>query len=227
MTWDGCLQVSLYQRSVISKGMLLSAANFYPGLNPAFRQGSFKTTYPFVQKVSYFTVPEDSTMPVRMKAFLLLFFCCCIFCSSGFTQRPAMALYAEFGGAGLASIDFDSRFYSSQKGFGGRIGLGGFSVKGKPAAFFPIELNYITGKQGPNYFETGAGITFVSLSDKITPEQGATSSTRFSHTFAHVTVGYRFQPLQSGFLFRVALTPLFNRTFFIPYYMGLGVGYKF
>ncbi len=162
-----------------------------------------------------------------MKKILFTLCISSLFYTAGLSQKPARSIFGEAGGPGLASLNFDTRFSKSEKGLGGRIGVGGFSVNAIPATFIPVELNFLAGKKGSHYFEAGAGITFVSLSEKIIFGQGATDNTRFKNTFEHFSIGYRFQPPKGGFLFKIALTPLFNRNFFIPYYFGVGAGYKF
>src|SRR4029077_11882909 len=100
------------------------------------------------------------------------------------SQSAAKSMYFELGGPGLASINFDTRFGPRENGFGGRIGVGGFSVDGSGAIFVPIGINYLLGNDGKNYFEIGAGVTptFVSEVD---------DEDNFSSTFGHVSFGYR------------------------------------
>ena len=144
--------------------------------------------------------------------FLLLF----VFSHFGFSQ--AKSVYFELGGPGVASFNFDTRFAKSESGFGGRIGIGGFSIEGDGAVFVPVGLNYIVGKDNRHYFEMGAGVT---------PVIGTGSSGNFSETFGHLLFGYRMQPLNGGFTFRAFINPVFGNGFFIPYYAGLSFGYKF
>jgi hypothetical protein len=119
----------------------------------------------------------------------------------------AKSIYAELGGPGLASINFDTRFSKKEDGLGGRIGIGGLSIDGEGAVFVPIGLNYILGKDSRNYFEMGAG--------------------DFAETFGHILFGYRMQPKDGGFTFRAFINPVFGNGFFVPYYGGVSFGYKF
>src|SRR5687768_15365741 len=89
--------------------------------------------------------------------FCLLF----VLCSSHFCFSQAKSVFFELGGPGLASINFDTRFSKGEAGFGGRVGIGGFSVDEEGLVFVPIGLNYIVGKDNRNYFELGAGVTPV------------------------------------------------------------------
>jgi len=130
----------------------------------------------------------------------------------------ARSMYAELGGPGLASINFDTRFSNKEDGIGGRIGIGGFSVgDGEGVVFIPIGLNYILSKDSKNYFEMGAGVTPVI----------GTGSGDFAETFGHVLFGYRMQPKDGGFTFRAFINPVFGNGFFVPYYGGVSFGYKF
>ena len=149
------------------------------------------------------------------KFFLLLFVACCF---SQFCSAQAKSVYFELGGPGLASINFDTRFEKKESGFGGRIGIGGFSVEGDGAVFIPIGVNYIVGKDNRNYFEMGAGVT---------PVLGTGGAGEFSETFGHLLFGYRMQPANGGFTFRAFINPVFGSGFFVPYYAGLSFGYKF
>jgi hypothetical protein len=136
-------------------------------------------------------------------------------------SQAAKSVYAELGGAGLASINFDTRFTNSEGGIGGRIGMGGFSVDGGSILLFPIGLNYLIGKDQKNYFELGAGATIVTASSNVTGDQPYTGS------FGHLTIGYRLQPKAGGFTFRAAITPIFGSGTFWPYWAGISFGYKF
>jgi hypothetical protein len=129
----------------------------------------------------------------------------------------AKSIYAELGGPGLASINFDTRFSKKEDGLGGRIGIGGLSIDGEGAVFVPIGLNYILGKDSRNYFEMGAGVTPVI----------GTGSGDFAETFGHILFGYRMQPKDGGFTFRAFINPVFGNGFFVPYYGGVSFGYKF
>ncbi|MES2431622.1 MAG: hypothetical protein V4556_11835 [Bacteroidota bacterium] len=141
---------------------------------------------------------------------------------------PAKAIYFELGGPGIASLNYDMRFSRSESGLGGRIGIGGFSLKDDYESvgviFVPVGINYLIGKDNKNYFELGAGFTYVSSNESSNyyDEDG-----NFRSTFGHLNFGYRLQPANGGFFFRAAINPVFGKGFFIPYYGGLAFGYKF
>ena len=135
--------------------------------------------------------------------------------------KSQAAVFFELGGPGLASFNFDTRFTGRNDGIGGRIGVGGFSINDEGAVFVPIGLNYLIGKETKHFFEVGAGFTYVDYSSDVN-DDGI-----FESSFGHLTFGYRLQPRTSGFSFRAAIVPVFNRHGFLPYYAGVSFGYKF
>lgn len=141
-------------------------------------------------------------------------------------QSPAKAVFFELGGAGIASLNYDMRFTKSEKGIGGRVGVGGFSLGTKEnkttSLFIPLGLNYLLGKDDRNYFEIGAGVTAVLLQESFSG-----TDEKFKSTFGHLDLGYRLQPKDGGFFFKAAITPVFGKNFFWPYYGGVSFGYKF
>ncbi len=154
-----------------------------------------------------------------MKKFLLLSGLLFGLMNSMLAQTAAKSVYAEIGGPGFASLNFDTRFSAGESGLGGRIGIGGFSIDGSGVVTIPIGLNYLVGKDHKNYFELGAGVTPLFGSGDL--------SGNFSSTFGHLWIGYRLQPQEGGFTFRAGICPVFGNGFFVPYYGGLSFGYKF
>ncbi len=140
--------------------------------------------------------------------------------TAGSFAQTAKSVYVEAGGPGLASLNFDTRFTKREDGIGGRIGVGGFKIGGTGAVFVPAGINYITSKDNKNYFEVGAGGTYVSASSNY-------SSDLFQESFGFATVGYRYQPKNGGFVFRAVINPVFGKGFFVPYYGAISLGYKF
>lgn len=137
-------------------------------------------------------------------------------------SQAAKSVYAELGGPGLASLNFDTRFSNSEKGIGGRVGVGGFSTEGSTLLLFPIGVNYLIGNDNKNYFELGAGATIVTASSDFSNDDKP-----YTGSFGHLTIGYRLQPKSSGFTFRAAITPIFGSGTFWPYWGGVSFGYKF
>lgn len=157
----------------------------------------------------------------------ILFFCLSFIAKA---QTAAKSVYAELGGPGVVSFNFDTRFSKKENGLGGRIGFGGFTFRdwfddGRTTVIFiPIGLNYLLGKDNRNYFEMGAGITPVFTSYKgSNPADDET----FRSTFGHLLFGYRLQPKNGGFTFRGFISPIISSEGFIPYYGGISFGYKF
>jgi hypothetical protein len=153
-----------------------------------------------------------------MKRSLVIFLVLILTAEAAHTQS-AKSVYFELGGPGLASFNFDTRFSGKEDGIGGRIGIGGFSISGDGAVFVPIAINYLLGKDGKNYFEMGAGVTPVIISDG--------GDDNFTSTFGHLNFGYRLQPAKGGFTFRAFITPVFGSWGFFPYWGGVSFGYKF
>jgi hypothetical protein len=77
------------------------------------------------------------------------------------------------------------------------------------------------GKDTKSYFELGAGVTPVFVSDENATDEN------FSETFGHLVFGYRMQPKNGGFTFRAFINPVFGSFGFLPYYGGVSFGYKF
>ena len=155
-----------------------------------------------------------------MKKIIFFFFLGFILHQSAGAQETAKSVYFELGGPGLASFNFDTRFSKKENGIGGRIGFGGFYVDGEGAVFLPIGINYLIGKETKHYFELGAGVTPVFVTDAVDAEN-------FTETFGHILFGYRLQPPKSGFTFRAFISPVFGDGYFIPYFGGVSFGYKF
>ena len=137
-----------------------------------------------------------------------------------FAQSSAKVVYAEVGGPGLLSINYDMRFEKKNDGFGFRAGFGGWSIKESKLILVPVGLNYITSKNDRDFFEAGAGATIVSNS--APGNEGP-----FKSSFGFLSLGYRKQPADGGYFFKAALVPVFGNGFFWPYYAGVGFGYAF
>ena len=135
----------------------------------------------------------------------------------------AKSIFVEIGGPGVASFNYDTRFTKRNDGIGGRIGIGGFKIADVRAIFVPAGVNYLLGKDNRNFFELGAGVTFVSIKDRYVYDDNDV----FDGTFGHLSFGYRLQPANGGFMFRAAVVPVFGHGVLLPYYAGVAFGYKF
>jgi hypothetical protein len=148
------------------------------------------------------------------------------------------AVFVEAFGQGLhASLNYDMRFRrGAQSGLGFRVGVGGiftgtsYSDAGNNtngAVAFPIGLNYLTG-ENKSSFEAGLGFTphyadtniDSPTNPKIITENGWGAN-------GYLNLGYRFQPLNNGFLFRLNWTPVISSTGFLAQNFGISAGYSF
>lgn len=149
---------------------------------------------------------------------LLIFF-------STICRAQAKSVYVELGGPGITSANFDTRFTKSEGGIGGRVGIGYFKIDEVSLLTVPVGVNYLLSKNGRNYFEVGAGATYVRVKESYGSSLG--SDDIFNGSFGHLHFGYRLQPQEGGFIFRAGVTPIFGNGGFIPYYFSLAFGYKF
>ena len=133
-------------------------------------------------------------------------------------------VFFELGGQGLQySVNYDTRFSDRRNGFGGRLGLGYFSLKGREATTIPISLNYLLGN-GQHFADFGLGATLL-LSNGSKPDMFESSPTR---SLVYTTnISYRFQPIQKGLSLRAGVGPVFNYDFNLVFYFGLSLGYTF
>ena len=142
-----------------------------------------------------------------------------------FPQQHPNSLYLEVGGSGgLYSLNYDRMFTPN---IGGRIGFSYFSFSSDNFFFpsvtmymFPISLNYLAG-EGSSKFELGAGVTIVTGTADWFGVKGSGSA--IAGIF---NIGYRYQPPEGGFLFRIGLTPIVSSTGVHPW-GGLSIGMAF
>ena len=153
------------------------------------------------------------------------------------------SFFAELGGPGiLFSANYDTRFKQSRLGFGGRIGIGFVSAYDEyydpntgmyyggdeeTAITFPVQLNYIFGKQNsPHAFEVGGGITYVSKKLNIMNFDAYDNEDNRTQLFGTFCFMYRRQPVNGGFSWRIGFTPLVGGGN-IQLFGGASVGYNF
>jgi len=125
-------------------------------------------------------------------------------------HRRAQNIYFELGGAGgIFSVDYDTRLTNRRNGIGMRAGLGFLPGIFSPSVLtIPVQVNYLLGKQS-NFLEIGGGFTYSS-----------------AEYLGSVIIGYRHQPIQGGFNFRVNVTPLIEAGKVYPF-PGMSFGYSF
>ncbi len=140
--------------------------------------------------------------------------------------EKARTIFFELGGQGLQySVNYDTRFSDRRNGFGGRLGLGYISLKGREAATIPVSLNYLLGN-GRHFADFGLGATLL-ISNGSKPDMFESSLTKSSPIVYTTNVSYRFQPIQKGISLRAGVGPVFNYDFNLVYYFGFSLGYTF
>lgn len=138
------------------------------------------------------------------------------------SAQNAQSVFFELGGPGIASFNYDLRFSGRQGGIGGRVGVGFSNIvgPGSSVVYLPLGINYLLGKDKKNYFEIGGGVTQVFNAN---PD----GDSAITETFAHLVLGYRYQPIKKGFTFRAFICPVYGGGIFVSYYAGISGGYKF
>jgi hypothetical protein len=145
------------------------------------------------------------------------------------------AIYVELFGNGLLyTVNYD-RLISPSTGF--RVGFeyiginGGTDADGNSISAsllaIPATFNYFIGSinsrgmMSSSKLELGLGIIFVHAGASYGGISGAGSGVGGT-----ATVGYRLQPSDGGFVFRIGLTPVFVLSDF-QIWGGLSLGYSF
>jgi hypothetical protein len=145
------------------------------------------------------------------------------------------AIYVELLGNGLIySVNYD-RLISPSTGF--RVGFGYIGISGGTDAdgnsisasllTIPATFNYFIGSidsrgmMSSSKLELGLGIVFVHAGASYGGLSGGGSGIGGT-----ATIGYRLQPWDGGFVFRIGFTPVFVLSDFLPY-GGLSLGYSF
>jgi len=142
------------------------------------------------------------------------------------------AIYLEGGGQGiLYSINYDRRLWSH---IGIRAGFSSWSIPFFLFAVgelkftgFPIIVNYLSGESTIHNLEVGIGIvpTIVSFQGREI-FFGSEVEGEGRVVLGTATLGYRAQPPNGGFVFRIGLTPLFTFKE-AQLWGGLSVGFAF
>lgn len=144
-----------------------------------------------------------------------------IFASEANSQdRNPSTVYLELGGNALIySINYDRLINDN---FGVRGGIMGFAASSGNAGAFaiavPVLANYLVG-EGNSRLELGFGFMYLSGAvggGDIIGEVSAISPTAF--------IGYRYQPAEGGFFFKIGFSPIMFKETTLPW-GGLGIGY--
>lgn len=138
-------------------------------------------------------------------------------------DKRAQNIFIELAGQGLLfTANYDTRFGIKRDGIGARAGVGIVAVDGSNMLTVPVSLNYLLGK-GNKFFEIGLGATYLGLNG----DDDSFFDENESNIIGTMAFMYRYQPEDRGFSFRGGLTPVFNSDFFLPYFLGLSLGYTF
>jgi hypothetical protein len=151
-----------------------------------------------------------------MKLIVLFVLCFLLLCpadalgQSAESQYTEDCFYFELLGQGLLySINYDHRFGEAVSG---RVGYTRwrepFTYHGYSVTACPIMMNYLT-ERGSHHLELGLGVIAVqvrSSGEDFFGEMVVKGGRSF--IFGTGTLGYRYQPLRRGTLFRVGLAPI-------------------
>lgn len=137
------------------------------------------------------------------------------------------SIFVEVLGNGLLySLNYDHKIFNHLSARLGGMYVGGLESEdvGEDISllFVPVMANYLVGN-GNSRLEIGAGITFGHAGgdwDGLGEVSGG-GVTAFTST-----IGYRLQPVDGGFLFRIGFTPTFTSGGVVPL-IGLSLGGTF
>ena len=141
------------------------------------------------------------------------------------------AIYVEVLGPGIAySINYEYRII---KQIGLRAGFSSwsmstnlFSSNGKSKfTEFPLIVNYLVGDNN-DHLELGLGMVVGFISTKDKSFFGSDYSSKDHFSIGTATIGYRMEPNDGGFMFRIAFTPFFTFKNVWPF-GGISFGYAF
>lgn len=146
---------------------------------------------------------------------LLFLFASLFFTFSSFAQKSDSSqeaknsLYLDImGTGGWYSLNYERIVYSKDKlGLGISSGasvthLRDFDRRFNPDFSIPVSLNAFYGKN--HHLEAGIGTTFASV---VRADEDY-SAQRYLNVNLTMTLGYRYQKPEGGFLFRAAYTPI-------------------
>jgi hypothetical protein len=166
---------------------------------------------------------EEKMKNIRLSSMVALIFV--VLNNPVITQTHPNSIYLELmGNGGLYSLNYDRLFTEN---IGARIGFMYFETEdflfGTDIELFliPITLNYLVGSEN-HKFELGIGPVIVFGSAGFFGYESVSGS----GVGGTATIGYRYQPIDGGFLFRIGFTPYFGFGEFHPT-GGLSVGYTF
>ncbi|MFQ5865286.1 MAG: hypothetical protein ACE5IW_08680 [bacterium] len=177
----------------------------------------------------FFKSTGESSLPVKIFFVALASLLVMTLPDNSFAQSARTdhnSIYLELLGNGiLYSINYDRMFSESICGRIGIMYIPTGEVDGEEnvnVTIVPVTANYLVGK-GKHKLELGLGALFVFADRDFDEQGGAVDEQGVAGT---ATFGYRFQPLNGGFVFRIGFTPIFTDNGFAPW-GGLSFGYGF
>ncbi|WP_143960559.1 hypothetical protein [Litoribacter populi] len=143
-------------------------------------------------------------------------------------RSRGQSVFVEVLGNGLIySVNYDTRFSQGMNGLGGRAGIGYIAMDGVRFTSVPLLVNYLFGHD-KHFFEIGVGATILVGSAGNQGGFGpAGERDRESGAIGTMSLGYRLEPTDGGFLFRAGITPIYDSSAFWPLWPQLSFGYAF
>lgn len=134
------------------------------------------------------------------------------------------SVYVELAGNGLLyTVNYD-RFFTPK--ITGRVGVMRAGVSDVSLTAIPLMGNYLVGSGG-HKLELGLGPQILRVGIDVEGGDGFAGFDEEVTTIAgSATIGYRYQSMDGGFVFRVGFTPMFSQFGFQPW-AGLSLGYAF
>ena len=127
------------------------------------------------------------------------------------------AMFVELLGRGVALTAIYERmlFATTPHNDSLQAGFGFWGWLGKSGNVVPVEASYLLGSN--HKLELGIGYSFFT---------GKSTGNEFSNGAFTALIGYRYQPIDGGFLIRAGYTPLFSANKYESW-VGLSLGYSF
>ena len=137
------------------------------------------------------------------------------------------SIFLEILGNGLLySLNYDHKIFNHLSARIGGMYLGvseDISDERVSLLLVPLMANYLVGS-GSSRLEIGAGLTLGSVGGNIDAAGGDFDEGGIAAFTS--TIGYRLQPTDGGFLFRIGFTPVFTGSGILPW-AGLSLGGTF
>ena len=127
------------------------------------------------------------------------------------------AVFVEFLGQGIfLTANYERMlFTTTPHNIALRAGFGVWGWMGDSGIIVPVDASYLSGSN--HKLELGIGYVFIT---------GNNSLDNLSNGAFTTLIGYRYQPIDGGFVFRIGFTPLRGAKKMEPW-VGLSLGYAF